>query len=89
MPNLKSDAPSSDPTRLVVGTIEKMMDYFGFIRTQSSGSVHMDRSSLVRPGAWRNLKEGQEVVFLVVQQEKGPHALELQLFSEPSASQQG
>ena len=71
MPNLKSDAPSSDPTRLVVGTIEKMMDYFGFIRTQSSGSVHMDRSSLVRPGAWRNLKEGQEVVFLVVQQERG------------------
>ena len=82
MPNSKSAVPSSSRARLVVGRIDKKMDHFGFIRTETLGSVHMNRSSLVKPRAWRNLKVGQKVIFLVEKQERGPHALELELYAE-------
>ena len=41
------------------------MSQFGFIQTDSLGDVHMNRSSLVRPSTWQDLREGQKVVFVV------------------------
>ena len=38
------------------------MSQFGFIQTDSLGDVHMNRSSLVRPSTWQDLREGQKVV---------------------------
>ena len=47
------------------------MSQFGFIQADSRGDVHMNRSSLVRPSTWQDLREGQRVAFLQVGKSAG------------------
>ena len=46
---------------------------FGFIERASGGDVFVHFSSILGEG-YRNLEEGQQVEFVVVQGEKGPQA---------------
>ena len=61
------------------GTIARLVSSYGFISTDSLGDVHMDRSSLVRPSVWPDLRVGQRVAYQIRYKDKGPHAVELEL----------
>ena len=82
MPQTCEVVTSRESARLYTGTIDRLFESFGFIRTDSLGDVHMNRSSLLRPSIWRDLRVGQSVVFAVRHDDKGPHALELEPDSE-------
>lgn len=82
--NTSTVVSSLDHTGVIIGVVKAIRDSFGFIQTDTIGDVHMNPSSLQRPGAWRDLRVGQQVGFLVIQAEKGAHALELELYSEPN-----
>ena len=60
------------------GTIKFVTQGFGFITTDAVGEVHMDRSSLSRTVDWRELRTDQRVVFEIVREDRGPHAVELE-----------
>ena len=82
MPNSTGVIPSPDSTstRLNTGAVNRVIKNFAFIQTDSPlGDVHMDRSSLANPSEWKNIFVGQRVVFMVTQEDKGPHALGLEI----------
>ena len=87
MPNASMVFRSPEHARFFKGAITKIIGSFGFIGTEALGDVHMDRSSLVSPGSWQDLQVGQEVVFMVRHEQRGPHALELELVSETNYGQ--
>ena len=68
-----------DRSRRFVGTVKAMMNNYGFINSFDLGDVHFDRSSLARLGDWQELIIGLEVTFCVDQQDRGPHAWELEI----------
>ena len=60
------------------GRIAWLTQQYGFIESEPHGRVHMNSTSLTRPSEWSTLESGQAVVFDVVIQEKGPHAVRLE-----------
>ena len=82
MPNSSRVVLNPERVRLFRGVVKQIINAYGFIVTDSLGDVHMDRSSLVRSSAWQELQIGQRVVFTIRQEDKGPHALELEIDSD-------
>ena len=77
MPNSSGSLLVPGHTERLEGVVMRIVGNFGFIQTATLGQIHMDRSSLVRPSAWRELRTGQKVTFMARDEAKGPHALEL------------
>ena len=84
MPDSSGAELNPENAQLSTGVIRQVDRRFGFIETDSLGDVHMDRSSLVRPGDWQELRIGQKVVFAVTNRDRGLHASELTIYSEPN-----
>lgn len=77
MPNISGPTVTTGCTERFSGVIIRLEQYYGFIKTDSMGNVHMSRSSLVRRESWDDLNVGQRVNFGVIQEEKGLHAVRL------------
>ena len=76
---LSSGTPRTLPEGFKEGIVRMLHPRFGFIATEDSESVHMDRTSVARNTEWRRLRLGQTVVFGVEIHEKGPHAVNLEI----------
>ena len=79
MPNSSGVVLSTNDPQRFTGVVARIIGSFGFIQTDLLSDVHMDVSSCVQPSAWQHLRIGQTVSFAVRQEDKGPHALELEL----------
>ena len=64
------------------GKVTRLMDRYGFIRTDSGESVYMNPSSLIDPGKWRHLSLNQIVAFDVVVEDRGSRAIRLGISDE-------
>ena len=84
MPNFSRVYLKPDHEQIYTGVVKVIMPDFGFITTDLLGDVHMSRSSLVRPSTWNDLRIGQKVVFAVRNEDRGPHALDLETVLEPN-----
>ena len=78
-----TDGSSAEHTPLYTGIVKTFVRDFGFIETESLGDVHMNRSSLIQPNTWQDLRIGQRVVFALRYGGPHPHALRLQPNAEP------
>lgn len=74
--------PSDSSSFRYIGKVRLLSPNYGFIASSELGDVHMDRSSLLRPGVWLELQMGQLVQFSIRQESKGPHAVDLELVEE-------
>lgn len=79
LPNSSKVVLVTEQLQRLTGVVMMIRDRFGFIRSPSLGAVHMDRGSMVRQSDWQDLRVGQQVVFAVRNEDKGPHALQLEL----------
>lgn len=77
MQNSCSSPVMPEQSERLEGAVVRIRGSFGFLASEAVGEVHMDRSSLVRPTDWGELRIGQKVTFVVLQEAKGPHALEV------------
>ena len=89
MPNSSKGFVNIGQIRLYRGVVRRVIGDFGFIYAEALGEVHMNRSSLVRLGAWQSINIGQKVVFAVRHENKGPHAVELELEMESNCGETG
>ena len=67
------------PDDMKQGIVRLVKQWFGFITSEDHEDVHMDWSSLAPSTSWRNLRVGQTVVFATEIQEKGAHAVRLEI----------
>ena len=69
---------SSFQTQRFAGVIDRISEWYGFIKTESE-DVYVNRSSLERSSEWQNLRIGMQVSFSVIQYPKGPQAVRLEV----------
>ena len=81
MPNC-SRALGADHKTRYYGTVNRLLDGYGFIECDELGSVHMQASSLVQRDGWPLLIVGQSVSFAIIKQAQGFHAIGLEATRE-------
>lgn len=81
----RHDQDAAVRTKLT-GRIAKMMGRFGFIESESIRDVHLDATSVIDLGQWDYLSVGQEVVFDVVMNSQGPHAVRLEVITSKTSA---